>query len=343
MAAAPAGSPFLRSLPSALCSLLLLACGADEEGSGAPPEPPIIFPDVVDYANVDHGARQAWYESRWLAGAMSVQAPQGMDLPTAPAFAVARWATDLGELPRHIDLPALSLVSECVPVITGYDGAGDLIDTDGDGIPNDYKVDYGDACISEVDGGVVRLTISGSRRLQDTGLGFRSFRVTTDDLKIVVEYLETQVVHTIGLSGVEEGSFTTSGAHYARTVTIREHSTDPKAGIDDDRYRRLSETGEFLPTAGLTLALRAPLPEGTLAYRADLGHMDPLDPLLDERLFYRFTMATTSALQYSPTCNGGDFVAGGLRGKLNDGEETGFQLTWDGCTEVPARELFGYQ
>lgn len=327
-------------------SLILLtflaACGAEEESNTPPPEPPIEFPEIVDFTNVDHGARQAWYESGWVADAMSAQGPRGMDLPTAPAFAVARWATDLAHLPTHLERPQLVFGSECIPVITGYTAAGDLIDSDGDGIPNDYKVDYGDACISEVDGGVVRLTISGSRRLQDTDLGFRSFKVTTDDLVIVVEYVDTHVVHTIQLSGTEEGSFAATGAHYAQVATIREHSLDPRSGIDDDRYRRLSESGEFVPAAGLSLTLRAPLPEGTLTYQADLGHMDPIDPVVDERLFYHFAMATTTSLQYSPTCNGGDFVAGVLRGKLNGGEDTGFQLTWNGCTEVPAGEFFGY-
>ena len=342
MASSPAGSRFLRSLLSALFSLFLAACGAEEESRTPPPEPPIDFPLTVDSANVDHAARQGWYESGWVAEALNTQGPRGMDLPMAPAFGAARWATDLGNLPAHLDGPALAMVSECVPVITGYNGAGDLIDTDGDGIPNDYKVDYGEACVSEIEGGVVRLTISGSRRLQDTDLGFRSFKVTTKDLVIVVEYLDTHVVHTIGLSGVEEGSFEGVGAHYAQTSTVREHSLDPKAGIDDDRYRQIIESADFVPAAGQSLALHASLPAGTLTYQADLGHMDPVDPLLPTRLFYHFTMSATMALEYSPACNGGDFVAGVLRGNLNGGEETGFQLTWNGCTELPARQLFGY-
>lgn len=323
--------------------LLLSACGAEEESNTPPPEPPIEFPELVDSANVDHAARQAWYESGWVAEAMSAQAPRGMELPAAQTAAVVRWATDLAHLPPHLERPEPVFGSDCIPTITGYDGSGDLIDTDGDGIPNDYKVDYGDACVSEVDGGVVRLTISGSRRLQDTDLGFRSFRVTTRGLVILVEYVDTHVTHRLELSGVEEGSFAAGAAHYAQSFTTREHSFDPKAGIDDDRYRRIEETGDFVPATGLTLALHAPLPEGTLTYQADLGHMDPIDPLEPVRLFYHFSMTTTLALDYSPACNGGDFVAGALLGKLNGGEATGFHLSWNGCTELPTRELFGYQ
>ncbi|HTK55903.1 MAG TPA: hypothetical protein VL295_03715 [Gemmatimonadales bacterium] len=322
---------------------LLAACGAEEESNTPPPEPPIEYPDVVDYANVDHGARQGWYESRWVAQAMSLQSPQGMDLPTAPAFAAARWATDLAHLPAHLERPQLVFGSECVPTITGYNAAGDLIDSDGDGIPNDYKVDYGDACVSEIDGGIVRVTISGSRRLQDTDQGFRSFRVTTTDFVILVEYLDTDVVHRLELTGLEAASFSAAGAHYAQAATVKEHAVDPKAGIDADTYRQIIETAEFLPASGQALALHAPLPEGTLTYQADLGHMDPVDPLVPTRLFYHFTIATPTALHYTPGCNGGDFTAGALHGKLNGGEETGFHLSWNGCTALPTRELFGYQ
>jgi hypothetical protein len=188
----------------------------------------------------------------------------------------------------------------------------------------------------------VKLTISGSRRLQDTGFGFRSFRVTTNDLVIIVDYVDTHVTHRIELSGYEEGNFEPGAAHYAQYSTVREHQYDPKAGIDDDQYHQIIESGDFVPGEGLALALGAPLPAGTLTYFADLGQMDPIDPLLPTRLFYHFTMSTPVALQYTPGCNGGDFVAGVLRGKLNDGDEAGFQLTWNGCAELPGREIFGY-
>jgi hypothetical protein len=322
-------------------SLLVAACGA-EEGSDPPPEPPIEFPVAVDSTNLDHGAQQAWLESGWVAEQMNAQAPRGLDLPTAPAFQEFRIAADLARLvPQLAGLQAVSW-SECTPTITGYDGGGILIDSDGDGIPNDYKVDYGDACVSEVEGGVVRLTISGSRRLQDTGVGFRSFRLTTTDFVILVEYVDTDVHHRVELSGVEEGSFAPSAAHYSRSVTVREHTFDPKAPADVDRYRRIVETGEFVPAEGSALALGAPLPAGTLTYQADLGHLDHDDPLVPGHLFYHFTMATPTALEYSPSCNEGDFVAGALRGKLNGGEEAGFQLSWNGCTPLPKREFFGY-
>lgn len=325
-------------------TLLSAACGGEgEPGDGDPPsDPPIDFPATADSTNVDHGARQAWYESGYVIDAMNAQAPRGVDLPTAPSFPILRWATDLANLPRTVARPELVFGSECIPVITGYDDAGNIIDSDADGIPDDYKVDYGDNCVSEIEGGVVKLTISGSRRLQDTGFGFRSFRVTTNDLTILVDYVDTHVTHRLQLSGYEEGSFKPGAAHYAQVATVREHAFDPKAGIDDDRYRQIIEAGDFVPADGATLALGAPLPAGTLSYHADLGHMDPVDPLLPTRLFYHFIMAATTALAYDPTCHGGDFVTGVVDGKLNGGSETGFRLIWNGCAELPTRELFGY-
>lgn len=314
-----------RTLPlsSLLLSSLLLACGGTEEGADGRD-----FPVTTDSVNLDGGAHHAGSELLWGVKQLNAQSPRLVEIPggaptTRELFALAGLTP-----PAFVD---------CNPIITGYDG--DLLrDTDADGIPDDYKVDYGTACVSEPEvGAIVRVTISGSRRLQDSGHGFRSFRVTIKDLVLLAEYLDTGALHRTVLNGVEEGRFAAGGATYSTDVTIVEFTSSP-GEPDREWFRHLDLDLAFTPAAGHPLTFNAPLPQGTISLG---GAMQHVEPEVVDRLWYTFLLDTPSTLQWSSTCHDGDFVGGTLRGRYNGSAATGFQVSWGGCTD-PTLELFGY-
>jgi hypothetical protein len=324
-----------RSSALLLGSLLVGACGATEEGEGR------VYPATADSINLNAGSWHGGYELGFGMTQLNAQLPRLVEIPggAEPTRAllalVDRLVAEAGGPPRA-PLASLTFV-DCVPVITGYDGDV-LRDTDGDGIPNDYKIDYGSSCVSvpEVDP-ILRVTISGYRRLQDDGHGFRSFRATVRDLVLLVEYLATGAVYRAVLNGTEEGRFAAGGATYSTNVTITEFRSFP--GEPDREWFRHVDLGlAFTPGSGKTLTMEAPLPYGSLIVD---GAMQQVEPESVDRIWYDFALDSPTTLQWDPGCSGGEFIAGTLRGRYRGEEDAGFHLSWGSCGES-VRELFGY-
>lgn len=222
--------------------------------------------------------------------------------------------------------------SECVPTITGVDSAGDAIDTDDDGIPDDYKIDFGSACVSADSAGTTRITQSGSLRIQDTDLGFFSFRVTLDHESTKTENLTTGQVDAIGTDGFEAAEFGSAGAN--RTLSLAVATSVLADGVTENEAQYVTRMADFLPDTGKTLSLGNDLPAGTLHFAADVQEVNGF-----EGKNFSFLVRTTTDLHFDPAC-AHQFDAGTLHGELGRVAGTGFDVTWAGCT-TPAVTIFG--
>ncbi|HET7042798.1 MAG TPA: hypothetical protein VFI13_12295, partial [Gemmatimonadales bacterium] len=106
------------------------------------------------------------------------------DVPTGAPLAVA---------------PGLAApFSKCVPTITGIDADSLPVDTDGDGVPDDYTVTFPDGCTDADSAGAYTTTYAGSIRIRDvdallgfrldiTGFKVRGTQVATGDYEQVAE------------------------------------------------------------------------------------------------------------------------------------------------------------
>jgi len=317
--------------------LTLTACGEPTKES----EGGRTYPPTTTFVNLDAGSWHGGYELAWGIGQMDTQSPRLVEIPGAATSTrellalVDRLTADGAGLSRA-PLASLNFI-ECHPVITGYDGAL-LRDTDADGIPDDYKVDYGSSCVAvpEQDA-IIRVTISGYRRLQDDGHGFRSFRATVKDLVLLVEYLATGAVYRAVLNGTETGSFAAGGATYSTDVTITEFRSAP-GEPDREWFRHVDLSLGFTPGVGNSLAFNTPLPYGHVTLD---GAMQQIEPEAAERIWYDFALDSPTTLQWDPGCNGGDVIVGVFRGRYRGEEDVGFEVTWGSCGAA-VRELYGF-
>ena len=226
--------------------------------------------------------------------------------------------------------------SQCTPVETGVDQFGVPIDTDADGISDDYKVNFGSACVSEDSAGTYRVTISGSIRIEDTGLGFFSFRVTAANLKVVDLDLTTGDSFTFSMNGFETATFTAALASHSQELGVRiaatSGSTTTSIAYTDN------EDASFDPDAGSSLAIATPLPAGIFDFTADYRIVGENSGGQVAGNF-RFQLSTPTPLHYNPACVF-DIDAGVFRGLLNGNSNVGFTLTWTSCAN-PVRDIFG--
>jgi hypothetical protein len=241
-------------------------------------------------------------------------------------------ATDVHGLPHpSATLPVLprtpgpeAVFFTCQPVETGVDDEGYVIDSDGDGVPDDYSADFGAAGCSVSDGGFVR-NFKGKYRIQDTGIGFRSFRFTGYHLLNKFTYGGTGEYVSREVDGVETASLTTAGATHTLdvdiVVRINTYSQKQSASL------RVTENTSFDATGG-ALSFDGALPNGTLSFAGEYV-------LLEEQAGgrnYRFEYGTTQPLTYTSMC--GNFTDGTLRGALNGGSDAYFSMDWTGCNSV---------
>lgn len=247
---------------------------------------------------------------------------------------LAGWAREGITIPAALLTPP-SLSSpylECVPTITGVDSNGVAIDSDNDGIPDDYKLDYGSACVSEDSAGTLRSTQSGSFRLQDIDNGFFSYGVTLDHERIKVENLATGAVQISTVNGFESASFADTGAH---RLLVLDGTAKLVAGANVHEHsggfvRRV----DFTADTGGVLTLGGSLPAGTLTFVAERQEVNAFDGRN-----YSYFIRTPVSLHFVPGC-AYQFDAGSLRGILNRNEAIGFQFTWSGCAQ-PTLDIFG--
>lgn len=222
----------------------------------------------------------------------------------------------------------------CEPTQTGIDDLGYPIDSDDDGIPDDYRVDFGSACTET--NATYTNTISGFFRIRDTGTGFASFAFTAGNLKVKSTEIATGDFFSIGVNGAESASFGASLAehHIGLTMSIAARNADQTASISIIT----TEDASFDPDAGSSITLFGALPAGLFDYSADYrvvgensGGEVPGN--------FRFQLSTPTPLHYAPGCTA-VFDSGIFRGLLNGDSNIGFTLTWTTCAE-PVLDVFG--
>ena len=267
---------------------------------------------MAPYDRADAGRVGKEYLHQVLAGWARQGIPVPAALLTSPSFS--------------------SPYSECTPTITGVDSNGFAIDSDEDGIPDDYNLDYGTSCVSEDSAGTLRVTLSGSFRLQDTDLGFFSYRVTIDHNTGKIENLVTGETTSGTGNGFEIGVFTAGNAH--RVLSLAVTSKTVAGEIIYQEGNDFVRVADFTPDTGHVLTMGGALPAGTIEYSADHRQVN----VFDGQNYY-FYLRTPTPLHFDPAC-GSDFDAGTLRGALNRNEAIGFQFSWTGCS-APAFEVFG--
>ena len=261
--------------------------------------------------------------ARNVMGRMVRQADlrRGAALPARPASLAPRLAAPF---------------SECTPTETGIDEFGDPIDSDGDNIPDDYKLNFGSACVEEDSAGTYRVTYSGSIRIQDISSGFFAFKITVSSLKITEKNLTSGDSYTQTVSGSESASFAAALASHAMNVGLG--IAVVSGGDALSLTESVNETSSFDPDGAGTLSLGGGLPSGVFTYNADFR-------VVGEKSGggfpgnFRFVLSTTTPLHFNTGC-ASDIDAGVFRGLLNGGSSVGFTLTWSSCAD-PVLEIFG--
>lgn len=264
-------------------------------------------------------------------------APQEQAIRLAIAF-VDRIGplTEVHGLPRpSADRPLPSggpgpeaVFAACQPVETGVDEEGYVIDSDGDGVPDDYSADFGAAGCSVSDGGFVQ-NFKGKYRIQDTGVGFRSFRFTGYHLLNKYTYGGTGEYVSREVDGVETASLTTTGATHTLdvdiVVRINTYSQKQRASLS------VTENTSFTATGALSLG--GALPNGSLSFGGEYV-------LMEEQTGggnYRFQYGTTLPMAYTAAC--GNFTDGTLVGTLSGNSDARFVMDWTNCNSVYTQYL----
>lgn len=333
---------------AAVASFTLAACGGSDGGPS--------FTTAVDSATMDDLASSAYnlvgetFSSVFQGGEPGIPFPFGTAAaapatPTTRAMAYLQRVERMMALrhpgaipaaPGRLGLQLSAPFSECNPTITGGDEFDDPIDTDADGVPDDYTVNFGSACVEEDSAGTYRLTISGSYRFQDPGTGIYSFKATLNHLKFVEQDLTTGDKFQISVNGSESFNATAALASHSLTwtqgVAITSGANSFAITLSDD------EDATFDPDAGQSLAADAPLPDGVFDLNADYR-------LIGENSGgevpgnFRMVLSTPTPLHYTMACDG--IVAGVFRGLFSGDADVGFTATWSGCGD-PTVDFFGY-
>jgi hypothetical protein len=302
------------SWPAVLASLVLAACG-DQGGPGDPGGPTV--PPVIDSATVLEFAGTSF---------------DLMQLTLHTVFSDQQTAT-----PNPFDLPGLAAMPSglsaagCVPVQTGVDTLGLAIDSDLDGVPDDYTADFGAGCV-ESDGDL-EFTYSGKYRLQDTGGGILDVAYTTTQLSAMVRDTVTGHFFRQQVTGTEAAHF--SAAHAAHQMDVVREVTTWSGGDTVHVSLRTLAASTFDPDAGSTFERHGRLPQGTLGLAAELT----LSDLAAGTDSVRFVLSTPAPIHVAFACGTG-FDGGTLRG-LDEGDaRVGFRFSWPACGD-PAFEVFG--
>ena len=217
----------------------------------------------------------------------------------------------------------------CQPIETGVDEEGYAIDSDADGIPDDYSADFGAAGCSISDEGFVR-NFKGKFRLEDTEIGFLSYRFTSSHLLTRITYGGTGEYVSREVDGVETASFAAAGATHSLDVDIlvriNTYAQKQNASL------HVEENSSFTAN-GATLALGGPLPDGTIEFGGEYV-------LLEEGAGgknYRFVLTTPQVMSYTTAC--GTFTDGFLVGKINGNGDARFVMDWTKCNTVQIQYL----
>lgn len=278
------------------------------------------FPSFIGFSPRPRSSAE-WV--RWAAGSVAAFAARNRapgDHSASPALAAP--------------LATLTFTG-CAPLITGEDSTGP-IDTDHDGIPDDWKIDWGPNCVTFDSVQNVRMTLAGSTRVQDTGLGFFSYKVTETHSLVRTEWLNDGSKIEGTADGMEEGVFADTGAvrtvHLATTTSQTDSSGTLKSALE------VTKADLFHPDSGVFLALGAQLPAGNFSYDADFKIVNA-ESGLPNAGNYHLVFSTPTLLHHLPACAYA-FDSGIFRGLLNGDATIGFDYTWNGCA-APVLTLFG--
>lgn len=313
----PARRPVLLAL---LVSGAVAACADPTRSTGpgdpgGPGDPPVVdSATTIQFANTALGLVDRTLHA--VYGGQSFETPNVFILPSLGAAAVA---------PRSVASAA------CVPLTTGVDTAGAAIDSDGDGTPDDFTVDYGAGCTQDL--GSVRFTFSGSYRLRDPDGGVASFEFTSAHLSAAERDSVTGNAFAQSVTGPETATFNAQHATHQMDMTYE--VTSRTGGDSAASSLRTVESSSYDPDGGSTFQLHGSLPQGTLHFGAQLIFRDRLagtDSM-------RFVLSAPTPIHTSFACVTG--IDGGvLQGLLEGDSRVGFRYTWTGCA-APALELFG--
>ena len=319
-----------RTIWSASIILVVATTGCgDETGPGAiiPPPPP---PPTADSATMRQfsGAAMNLMQVTLHAvyGGQQTATPNVFILPALGAGHVAAFAV----APAPFDLLA-PMAPPCHPVQSGVDTLGQAIDSDADGTPDDYTLDYGPGC-SEQNGGL-EFTFSGKYRLQDTGNGIADYTLTSTRLSAMVRDTLTGDFFRQSVDGSESAHF--SAAHAAHQIDIVFDLTSGSGAESTHVSLRTVAASTFDPAAGQSFQRHASLPEGSFGLSAQLIFRD----FATGGDSTRFVLSTPTAIHLAFACDTG--IDGGvLRGLLEGDGRVGFRSTWTSCAPA-AEELFG--
>lgn len=239
--------------------------------------------------------------------------------------------------PNPFALPNLAaapvrVASACVPVTTGVDTSGLAIDSDGDGTPDDFTVDYGAGC-TEIDSSGSALTFSGRYELKDTGHGILDYAYVPNELAAMVRDTATGHFFRQSVTAVETAHFIPDHATHQLDVT-REVTFWEGADTVQVLVHTLAGS-TFDPAPGAEFVRHGRLPEGTLHFGAEITFQD--FSVAGEPI--RFVYSTPTPIHLSHACPTG-IDAGELFGAFRGDSRVGIRFTWDGC--VPGTlHLFG--
>ncbi len=255
---------------------------------------------------------------------------------TSPTFAEQLLARVRSEAYRRSGNPAMGTTASpfrvsavCEPTETGIDELGDPIDTDGDGVPDDYKVSFGSGC-TETEGETT-ITYSGYIRFRDLS-GLFGFQLDFGNLKI--RYADATGFEQIAANGFEKGQYSANGIthqtdvtytityQYDNAVAVGLQATAPVNGSVSWVYK---ESSSYDPDG--TLSLESDIPSGDLSFTMDYRLIASGD---EGAGAFRFTMETTDPLAIDAvSCNGP--TDGTIVGDLNGNGDVGFTIVWSAC------------
>lgn len=300
------------------------------------------YASEIDESNME-GAAETGYEfvSDVVYGMM--QGEPTADIPFAPAFAGGSFGDRLlADIRSRADrrsgrpgalsvAPLQPVLSVCEPTETGVDIEGYPIDSDGDGIPDDYKLSFPANC-TETEGDWVYV-YSGSVRIRDVA-GLYGYRLDIANLKLHEENTATEDEFTFAANGSENALYDTdevthaTNLSYSTIYSVSGEATAPgmmSSAAETYSYKFTWVESTSFDPAGV-ISLDAPIPSGEfdidLDFRAFLAGGG-------ENFAFRFHLTTPVDLGYDTGCNG--IEDGQLKGALNDSEDIWFLITWTGC------------
>ncbi|HEX7918953.1 MAG TPA: hypothetical protein VF454_06075 [Gemmatimonadales bacterium] len=222
--------------------------------------------------------------------------------------------------------------SKCVPKITGIGPDSLPRDSDDDGVPDDWKIDYGAGCVDQDILGGHRTTYQGSVEFRDTGLGLKSARAIVKGFRITEEGNEDWGTLINWAEGDETVIFT------AVQVTDSLRLVAGQIIPGSSSYFRQDFITTLVPDSGQAVALGTYLPPGSVEVAGEFQIVyDTLDT--EDPLNFRMVLSTPTSLHLDLNC--GLFEAGKLVGKLNGDSAIRFEATFPGCGVSSEVELFG--